>query len=162
MNELKTLEKSIFAKHVKLTKTSLELPPGIEYKEWEHIGKTLQDMGGAIHWWIGDWIRYGENNYGEKYTQAIEETGYDYDTLRHDVYVCSAVDLCRRRHNLSFSAHSEVAALSPEQQTIMLDRAEKESMTSKDIREAVKGKPVHKDSSITCPFCKQSFNPKEK
>ena len=92
MNDLKILENSVFQKHVKVSKTGLIISEGISYKEWEHIGKTLQQIGGAIHWWIGDWLKYGEKNWGdggqkkENYTQAIEKTAFDYENDVKEYY----------------------------------------------------------------------------
>ena len=37
-----------------------------------------------MHFWIGDWLNYGERKWGEKYKEALEKTGYDYQTLRND------------------------------------------------------------------------------
>ena len=153
MNDLKVLENSVFAKHVKLTKTGLTISEGISYKEWEHIGSVLQQMGEAVHWWLGDWLKYGEKNWGdegqkkENYTQAINETGFSYNTLRNDAYICDRIDSARRRANLSFSLHSEVAKLEPDEQDIWLAKAEKEEMTTQDIRQAIRDKKVRDDRS---------------
>lgn len=124
-------------KKVKASLVGLEFSPDLTFEEWSAIGKYLQVMGGAIHWFLGDWIRYGEANYGEKYAQAIEETGYDYGTLRNDVYVCEQIDLSRRRDNVSFSAHKEVAMLDPDEQDKILEKAQDESLTCKDIHQLV-------------------------
>jgi hypothetical protein len=162
MNDLKVIENSLFAKHVKITKSSLDLPSSLKYEEWEHIGKTLFNMGGAIHWWIGDWIRFGEGHYGEKYSQALEDTAFDYQTLKNDVWVCSKIEKARRQDNLSFSHHLEVASLTPIEQDTLLNRAVKEEWTRSDLREAIKGKPKeHKPEEITCPYCKKAFVPNE-
>lgn len=67
------------------------------------------------------------------YSQAIEETGFDYETLRHDVALCGRIELGRRRPNLSFGHHNEIAYLEPEQQKKWLDRAEKEDLTVAEL-----------------------------
>jgi len=104
------------------------------FEQWQECGRFIRKAEGAVHFWIGDWVNYGEPNFGEKYTQALEETGFDYDTLRHDAYVASHVDLCRRRHNLSWAIHAEVAPFEPEEQEELLKKAEELRLTRKELR----------------------------
>ncbi len=77
---------------------------------------------------------------GEMYAQAVEETGLDSGTLRDAKWVASKVDLCRRRHKLSFSHHKEVAALSPDLADTLLDKAEQENLTRRELRQEVTSK----------------------
>lgn len=38
-----------------------------------------------MQWWLGDWVRYGEGRWGEKYAQALEVseiTGQPLGTVR--------------------------------------------------------------------------------
>jgi len=49
------------------------------------------------------------------YAQAIEETGLDYDTLKAEKWVSSNFEMVRRRTNLTWSHHREVASLEPKQ-----------------------------------------------
>lgn len=63
-------------------------------------------------WWIGDWLRYGERKWGEKYSKAIDVTDLAYQSLVNAKNVAEKFsDFNRRRLNLSWSHHSEVAAL---------------------------------------------------
>ena len=39
------------------------------------------EVAQTVQWWIGDALNFGEQRYGEMYTQAIDETGLDYQTL---------------------------------------------------------------------------------
>ena len=93
------------------TPTGYVFREDLTYSEWEEIGLSLQMMGKAIQWWIGDWINFGERRYGESYAQAIEVTGYAYGSLRNAAWVASEIELSRRRDNLSWSHHNEVASL---------------------------------------------------
>lgn len=108
------------------------------FDDWRQVGQWLQFAGGAVHWWIGDWLNYGERKYGEKYAEAVEATGFDYDTLKGDRWVAQQIELVRRRHNLPFAYHREVAALTAAQQDRLLAKAEKEEWTRAELREAVK------------------------
>ena len=114
--------------------TGLELPDNLTFEEWEQAGRSLLQISKSWQWWVGDWINYGEKHYGEKYAQAIEVTGSEEKTLRNAVYVAGQIELSRRRDNLSWSHHAEVASLPPAEQDEWLDRAEEESLTRGKLR----------------------------
>jgi hypothetical protein len=86
------------------------------------------------NWWVGDWIRYGSAHWGEKYAEAARVTGLDAKTLRNIAYVASRFDLSRRRDNLSWTHHAELAALVPDQQDEWLDRALLLRLSPGDLR----------------------------
>jgi len=94
-------------------------------------------MERSIQWWIGDWVAYGERSYGETYTQAIEVTGQAYQTLNDVVWVARKFEFSRRRENLSWSHHREVAALEPPEQEGWLDLAERNEWSRNDLRRHV-------------------------
>jgi site-specific DNA-methyltransferase (adenine-specific) len=121
----------------RLHKNGLEPIGNPSFEQWEEAGKFIRKAEGAVHFWIGDWLNYGEQKYGETFSQAIDETNYDYGTLRNDKSVASRVELSRRRDNLSWSHHAEVASLKPEDQDKLLEKAVKEELTSKDLRKLV-------------------------
>ena len=128
------------------------------FEQWTGCGKFIHKAGSAIHFWLGDWLNYGEKKYGEMYTQAIEETGYDVGTLIHDKSVAGRIEIGRRRPALSFSHHAEVAKLEPEEQDRLLEKAEAEQISSKEFRELVKGKskglvPIPEPPKFTTEFC---------
>lgn len=119
--------------------TSLVLPEGLTFEEWGAIGGALSTMREGVNWWIGDWLNYGEHNYGEKYAQAVLETGKRHQTLMNIAYVASKVDPSLRRGSVPWSVHAEVAALDPAEQDRLLDRAETEDWTRDEMRAAVGG-----------------------
>jgi hypothetical protein len=106
--------------------TGLLIPEGMEFERWQDLGGALRKAGKGIQFWIGDWIRYGEHQYGEKYTQAIEATGKAEKTLRNYVFVAQNLDLSRRRDTdlVDYSIQAEVAGLKPAQQEAVLQKAE--------------------------------------
>jgi N6-adenosine-specific RNA methylase IME4 len=121
-----------------MTPVGLDLPPGLSFERWQALGRNLLLMQRAVMWWIGDWLNYGERAYGEKYSQAIEMTGYDYQTLRDAAWVSGSIELSRRRDNLSFSHHKEVASLTPARQNEWLAVAERDGLTQKGLRVALR------------------------
>lgn len=140
LNEKKDILYSSFTLH----KNGITPNGDPTFDQWQEVGKFIQKAGGAVHFWIGDWLNYGEQKFGEMYAQAMEATGFDYQTLADDKYVASKVPLSRRRENLSFSSHREVASLSPEKQEELLEKASTEGLRSKDIRALAKGEQPEK------------------
>ena len=116
----------------------LILPDNLEYEAWEEIGKYLVNFEKCVKWWIGDWLAYGEMNYGETYKQAEKVTGLQYQTLARAKQVSSKVEFKRRRLNLSHAHHHEVAPLSPGNQTRWLDKAEREGLSKSQLRQAIR------------------------
>ena len=106
---------------------------------------------------IGDWLVYGEHTYGEMYAQALDATGFSYGTLANQVYVAQRFDFSRRRENLSFSHHQEVAALPPEEADELLDRADPttnesgQAMPRESFRAMVRAHNVHAGRAVVTP-----------
>jgi hypothetical protein len=123
------------------TNSGLILPEDITFEDWAAIGQKLQWINKAIHWWIGDWIRFGERKWGEVYTQALEDTPFAYQTLANDVWVASAIESSRRKENLTFSHHAVVAALPPAEQDSWLAKAEAEGWSSRKLWEETRVDP---------------------
>lgn len=124
------------------TQTGLTLPESLSFEQWQNLGKVVVLLESAGQWWLADYLNFGERKYGDQYTQVEEDTGYSYNTLRHIKYTAANVELCRRRHNVSFAHHTEVAALEPETQSYFLERAELEGWSRKDLRREIKQKAL--------------------
>jgi len=112
------------------------------YEEWIAIGNTLQQVGASLNWWIGDWLNYGESKWGEMYAQAVETTGWDYDRLRHSKYVASRVQFGLRNPNLTWTHHKEIAHLERDEQAAWLNRAAVDSLSTRALREAIRGPQI--------------------
>jgi predicted RNA-binding Zn-ribbon protein involved in translation (DUF1610 family) len=121
----------------------------MDLTEWSRAGHQLGVMDRCSPWWIGDWIRYGNATFGEKYSRVAKITGYDPQTLMNRVYVASRFEISRRRENLSWSHHDQVAALPPDQQEYWLDRAIAECLTRADLRLELRSRRVQDASSDT-------------
>jgi hypothetical protein len=106
----------------------------MSYPEWVAVGRRIGSIGRASNWWVGDWLRYGTQRWGQKYTQAARMTGYDVHTLRNMAYVASRFGLSLRRDNLTWSHHALLAAMEPEVQCYWLDRATDERLSVADLR----------------------------
>jgi hypothetical protein len=106
-----------------LTPIGLELEREVTAADWEGVGNLLRRLEGSIQWLIGDWILLGERKFKETYLQYSVETGYERQSLRDLVYVCSNVDLSVRTDKLTFTHHKLVAGLEREKQIHWLKRA---------------------------------------
>jgi hypothetical protein len=124
---------------VAITATAWLPADEIELREWAEQGRRLGVIGRSAGWWIGDWLRYGNAKFGERYVRASRITGYDVQTLMNMVYVASRFDPSRRRENLSWSHHAEVAAAQdPAEQDRWLDHAESERLSVRCLREEMR------------------------
>lgn len=122
-----------------ITATSLELTdPDMSYDTYEALGAYLGRMNRSCSWWVGDWLAFGEGVFPDRYAQAAAATGLAEQTLLNRVYVCKNIPPSRRRAALSFSVHSEVASLPAKEQKQWLDRAERQGMSQKELRAAMK------------------------
>lgn len=152
MNDLVSLTRNgelVYTKFI-LRKNGIELEGEPTFEDWLGCGEFINRAKGAVHFWIGDWLNIGEKKWGEKYLQAIKETGYDYQTLRNDKWIASKVDFSRRRDNLTFSHHAEVAEMEPEEQDRLLTYAEENKLDSKAFRSyVVQGQPKSPPPSRT-------------
>lgn len=108
------------------TPTQLILPSNLTYDQWDRIGRQLQLADIAVQWWIGDWLAYGEHKWREKYAQAVQVTGRSEQTLMNYHFVAKAIKPSRRREQLGFSIHAEVASLDEEDQERILSKAANE------------------------------------
>jgi N6-adenosine-specific RNA methylase IME4 len=123
---------------VELSATGLTFTQDVSYDEWSAIGERLQFIGKAVQFWIGDWVRYGEHRFGEKYTQAVELTGYEQGAIQNMVWVAENVDSSLRSEELSFSHHKEVASLKPAAQEALLNLAEENKLSVRELRDEVR------------------------
>lgn len=154
----------------------------LEISEWLKQGRWLGSLGRRVGWWIGDWLRYGNDAFGERYVRAAKVTGYDPQTLMNMVYVASKVDISRRRESLSWSHHAEVASIPGDDQERWLAHAESERLSVRDLREEIRrdrrpvdgedaaelrvaakdaqhpgGSGLPQDTPLVCPECGHAF-----
>ena len=121
-----------------LASTSLTLPDDLPYQTWENIGQSLKAIDKGCAWWVGDWLNYGEQTYGEMYSQALEVTDYAYQTLANTKSVAAQFEFSRRRENLSFGHHEAVAKMEPSKADSWLTHAEEEQLSVHEFRKAIK------------------------
>lgn len=130
--------KDITIGHYTLTSTGLIVRGKPTYDEHEGVGVFIQRTVQASGWWLADWLRYGDerSDWQDKITQAIEQTGLSEKTLKN-VRAIGAIDISRRRDDVEFSLHGEVASMHPADQVRWLAKAEKEGWTQRELRQNI-------------------------
>jgi hypothetical protein len=116
------------------TRLGLRLRAGLTYDEWLFAGRQISKISTASAWWLGDWLLYGERDYGKRYREALERTPFDYKTLRNYAWVARSIEMSRRRDKLSFQHHAEVAGLRDAEQDLWLTRAETLGWSRNELR----------------------------
>lgn len=128
---------------IECTATSLSLPDNTSPDQWAGVGYLLaaQEVysGAALKWFIGDWLLHGEEKLGDVYTQYLGPETWDYKTVQNCRWVASRISAERRRADLSFAHHAEVAGLPPVVQDRLLSLAASEGMSRDDFRAHIKG-----------------------
>jgi len=117
------------------------------FSAWREFGEGIVQLGDASLFWVGDWINFGREAYGEKYKLALELfPQYQYQSLVNIAFVCARVPVERRRIELTFSHHREVGSLEPVQQNEWLARAVEKSWNVPEMRrEMRRGAPLALD-----------------
>jgi len=133
-----------------MPKTGIEFPEHLPYDKWLGIGRQLAAVSTWSAWCLGDWLIYGETAYSGRYSDAIEQTSLDYQTLRNYVWVARRFPLSRRRDALSFAHHAEVARLVEPEQDYWLRKAEKfgwsRNRLRKEVRASIAERSIEWDS----------------
>src|SRR5215471_18512107 len=133
----------------RLTQTGLLLPANLPFEKWQSVLERLQGMEFSVMWWLGDCLRYGERAYGEKYAQALDATDYAYQTIADAKWVAGRFEISRRRENLTWSHHREVAGIEDDaEQDAFLDAAETGGWSKKRLRSEVRRRNAARRGSI--------------
>ena len=118
---------------------NLTIPTGATFDEWCELGKTLANLERGVGWWIGDWWVFGQAKYGER-SKAVAEGVFgkrSFGAIRNAGVIARDFEVSRRRDVLSFTHHAEVAALPPHVADALLDRAEAEELSTRELRAEV-------------------------
>jgi hypothetical protein len=128
--------------------TGLHLPRRVSFEAWLDIGRQLSNGVSWSAWCLGDWLIYGETAFTGRYREAIERTSLDYKTLRNYAWVARRFPVCRRREELSFGHHAEVAALPEPEQDYWLRKAEQLGWSRNKIRHEVRASHWERNAEL--------------
>lgn len=136
MNE--QIEKSLTKIKARQTASALVIPETVTLDQWAEIGRFLLKSTKTMTWWIADWAAFGEKQYGRLKEFCDHNPDFEYGTVRNLAWVASNVELSRRRDNLKFSHHIEVASLPAKDQSKWLTKAEKENLSVVELRRQIR------------------------
>ena len=139
-----------------LSTTNLTFKRDVSKEEWMDVFKALKQVEGCVQFWIGDCLAYRQQKWG-MYDDIAEETGYETKALRNIKYVADNVELSRRKDNLSFSHHVEVASLPPEKQELFLNMAVEDKLSVRDLRNKIKKEKRNDEARHQSELPKQKF-----
>ena len=122
------------AKQILVTGVGLLIPSVVDFCAWEQAGVKIARIAECSAWCLGDWLVYGEHRYADRYKQVIAAARLDYQTLRNYAWVARRFDLGRRREELSFQHHAEVAALPAAEQDRWLDLSAGQGWSRNELR----------------------------
>lgn len=110
------------------------------YDDWHVAINQLQRIESGVQFWLGDMLNYGEHAYGEKYTQAVDDT--QAETWMNYAWVSKRVETSTRVENVSWSHHREVAKFSddPHHQRALLREAKERFLSVSDFKQLIRAK----------------------
>ena len=98
-------------KNFTVTALGLRVDGEPTFEDWAEYGQASGVMHNGLDWADYDWTRYGEEHFGESYTQWIESTGLAGQTLYNRMAALRKYTIDERVYGVSISAHVEVAGL---------------------------------------------------
>lgn len=104
-----------------------------ELDDFEKAYQVLLKYKGAIAWWMGDLINLGKGTFGEKYSQIVDSTDHDIDTIRYWAYVASRVPIALRHPTIAFRTYQLLAKLEADEMKMLVQKILDEDLTSKDV-----------------------------
>ena len=118
---------------VQFSENALQIDEDLPLESWLEIGRRLSLMERGHQWWIGDWANYGERKYGDL-KAAVEDTPFNYQTVRNCMWVARRFELSLRKDSLRFNHYAIVAALPDEAAFRLLAVAEADHLSVADLR----------------------------
>jgi hypothetical protein len=118
----------------RITAAGLLITPGIDFDAWAAMGRRITGISNSCAWCLGDWLVYGGDAFPDRYKTALAATSLDYQTLRNYAWVARRFEMSRRRDDLSFQHHAELASLAPAEQELWLSRAHRYQWSRNELR----------------------------
>lgn len=115
----------------------LKIERDLTPRQYEDLLAGLGGMTRNHQWWVGDALVYGEARWGEEAAQYAEALELAPKTMVNWRYVASRVTRSRRRDDLGWSHHAEVARLGSDAQRSALAKAVKGNWSVIQLRDFV-------------------------
>jgi hypothetical protein len=115
--------------------TALIILDDTSFEEWSEMWVGLQATERGINFWIGDALNFGQR-FGEEHSQVLD--GFSFERQASTMRVATKFPPPRRRKNISWSVHREIAGLDdPSDQDRFLDLAAEQRLGAREIRALV-------------------------
>jgi hypothetical protein len=116
--------------------TELRISEGLDEQHWMQIGRALAHVCMSTFWWIGDFILYGKQHYGQRvaYDLAQQSTAFSKAALNRCVRVARRYPPERRVEALTFYHHSILASFLPELSDKLLAEAVEYGYTARQLK----------------------------
>ncbi len=111
----------------------------LSFEDWEADLTGFLIRQNSLPWKLGACLAYGEEHFGEQFSQALPEEGYALKSLKNYIWVHERVPLHVRRPELSWSHHQVIAKCDQALQVQWLERCVKGGWSLKEFRQQVKG-----------------------
>lgn len=127
--------------------TGLNIAPSMPFLVWEGLGNHLVVLQDALPFLIGDWLNFGELEFGEDAAQAYQEHWQRKEaTLRKYQWVCGKVhrDLRMKMasefdaHALTFSHYEAVSSFKADVQEALLRESASNEWSVRSLKAAVR------------------------
>ena len=121
-----------------------------QFDTWERAGEFIRLTNQASQWWWGDWLNLGEERFGERAAQALEDTRWEAETLAVYAWVCRKVPKVNRLVGVPFSHYLQLAKLDISVQKIWAEQAKSNEWSQRQLRSALKSDGDDLDSMVPC------------
>ena len=109
--------------------------PDLSWEEYHKAFSVLREWNKIALWALGELLNYGAQKFGERYSQLLDASDYDIDTLQRAKRIAQVFPLERRRVALSWGHHREVVDLPVPKQEVLLSHAEAEGLSVHRLRD---------------------------
>lgn len=142
---LATAENAVQIPGVRATRLGLQIDEDLSPEAVSTVFACLEHITGCSNWLWGDALAFAGRKWGNqyvasKYKAASEATALAIPTLKAAKSTAERIPMARRRRELTFTHHAEIAFAFPDEaeQDRWLDRAIAEGMTAIALRKAIR------------------------
>lgn len=112
------------------------LSQDLSWDEWSELWARVQGLHRSAPYWVGDVLILAQDKFPDIWSQALDK--HNSESYSNAMRVCRKVPFARRRAELSFSHHREVAALPEDEQTSWLEQAVANDWKVRDLAEEIR------------------------
>lgn len=116
---------------------ALNLPADLTLEQYTSLAPHFNRAARCLLWWIGDYLNYGEQHFGEESQNVIDSLGYGRKTLESCRWMSRAIPPKERRSELTWNHHMVVAKMNRHDRKFWLDRAIEKRLSTRELRAAI-------------------------